>query len=121
MNGKEFSSSLGEITKITLYQLPLIYGIISILVCMSIVSKKTAIFNTTSIPLLMVCQLILIGSISLLKIKPDIMNWEYQVALGKLATNPAKEYIIQCILLGIAYIVIFNTIGYKTFKKSEIK
>ena len=35
MNGKAFSSGLGEITKITLYQLPLLYGIISLLVCIS--------------------------------------------------------------------------------------
>ena len=40
MNGKAFSSGLGEITKITLYQLPLLYGIISLLVCISALTRK---------------------------------------------------------------------------------
>lgn len=121
INGKAFSSGLGEITKITLYQLPLIYGIISLLVCISTVTRKTSIFNTISIPLIIGFQLILEGIITLFKLKPDILQWEYQIALSQLAANPANSYIIKCAILGLAYIVIFNTIGYKTFKRAEIK
>lgn len=121
MNGKAFSSGLGEITKITLYQLPLIYGIISLLVCISALARKTAIFNTVSIPFIIVFELLLMSAVTLFKINPDIYQWEYQVAISRLAANPANEYIIKCAILGIAYIVIFNIIGYKAIKKAEIK
>ena len=46
MNGESFSSSLEEITKITLYQLPLLYGIMSLLVGLCFTVRKTSIFNT---------------------------------------------------------------------------
>lgn len=121
MNGKAFSSGLGEITKITLYQLPLIYGIISLLVCISALARKTAIFNTVSIPFIIVFELLLMSAVTLFKINPDIYQWEYQVAISRLAANPANDYIIKCAVLGIAYIVIFNIIGYKAIKKAEIK
>lgn len=39
----------------------------------------------------------------------------------KLVNNPTNKYIVSCAILGIAYIVIFNTIGYYAFKKAEIK
>ncbi len=121
MNGKAFSSSLGEITKVTLYQLPLMYGIISLLVCISTLTKKTAIFNTISIPFIIVFELLLITAVTLFKLNTDIFGWEFQVALSRLAGSPANDYIIKCVILGIAYIVIFNIIGYQAIKKAEIK
>lgn len=121
INGKAFSSGLGEITKITLYQLPIMYGIISLLVCIGALTRKTAIFNTIAIPLIIVVQLLIMSTVTLFKINPDIYMWEYQNILAKLAGNSANDYIIKCAVLGIAYIVIFNIIGYKAIKKAEIK
>ncbi len=121
MNGKAFSSGLGEITKITLYQLPLLYGIISLLVCISALTRKTAIFNTVAIPFIIVFELLLMSIVTLFKINKDIFQWEFQVALSKLVTNPTNSYIIKCAFLGIAAIVVFNIIGYKAIKKAEIK
>lgn len=121
MNGKAFCSSLGEITKVTLYQLPLMYGIISMLVCISALTRKTAIFNTITIPFIIVFQLLLMSAVSLFKISKNIYMWEFQSVLSRLAGSPANDYIIKCIILGIAYIVIFNIIGYKAIKKAEIK
>lgn len=121
VNGKEFASSIGEITKITLYQLPLLYGIICLLVCIAFITRKTSIFNTISIPFLMVFQFIVITITQLLRIKADwFTNYDLQWAMLKLANNPANDYILKCGLLGLAYVVIFGLIGYYAFKKAEI-
>lgn len=121
MNNKAFSSSLGEIAKCTLYQLPILYGIMSVLVGLCFIVKKTSVFNTISIPLLLVSQLALSGIIKLFSLKPNIVNYEFQVALGNLINNPTNEYLIRCTILGIIYILLFNLIGYYSFKKAEIK
>ncbi|MDE6025016.1 MAG: ABC transporter permease subunit [Lachnospiraceae bacterium] len=121
VNGENFSSSLGTITRVTLYQLPIMYGIISLLVCVSVVVKKGSAFNAISIPLLMAFQLLITLFLRVLKMKATILNYEYQTALGKLARNPENDYIVKCVLLGIFYIVIFNIIGYYSFKRAEIK
>lgn len=122
VNGKEFSSSIGEITKITIYQLPLLYGIICLLVCIAFITRKTSIFNTISIPFIMVFQLVVVTIISIFRIKADwFTNCELQYALFNLANNPTNSYILKCSLLGIGYIVVFGLIGYYAFKKAEIK
>lgn len=52
INGAKFSSGIEKITKYTLVQLPIMCGIISLLVCMAFLLRKTAAFNAVSIPLL---------------------------------------------------------------------
>lgn len=122
INGSKFASSLIEITKITFLQLPLIYGIISLLICIAFVFQKTSVFNTISIPFIMVIQLIVMGITNLFKLQADwFYHYEFQFALNNLVNNPTGEYMLQCILLGIGYIVFFNLIGYYVFKKSEVK
>lgn len=121
VNGENFSSNLETITRVTFYQLPIMYGIISLLVCISVMVKKGSAFNAISIPLLIVAQLLLTLFVKIFKVKNDIFNYEYQTVLGKLAGSPENYYIIRCVMLGIIYIAIFNVIGYYSFKKAEIK
>ncbi len=122
VNGKEFASSFMEITKLTIYQIPLIYGIISLLICFAFSFMKTSTFNTLSIPFIMVFQLIASGIITLFRLKADIFyNYEIQYALCNLANNPTNSYILKCAILGIIYVIVFNFIGYNLFKKAEIK
>lgn len=122
VNGKEFASSIGEITKMTVYQLPLLYGIISLLVSIAFITRKTSMFNTISIPFIMVFQLVVITITSMFRIKADwFTNYELQYALVNLTNNPTNSYILKCSLLGIGYIVIFGLIGYYVFRKAEIK
>jgi len=121
INGPKFSSNLIEITKITIYQLPLMYGIISLLLSISTITKKTSTFNTITIPLIMTFQLLILGFISLFKVNHNILLYEYQVALYNLTFSKDSTYIFKIALLGIIYIIIFNTIGYNFFKKTEIK
>lgn len=106
----------------TIYQLPILYGIICLLVCFAFITRKTSIFNTVSIPFIMVFQLIVMTITSMFKIKADwFTNYELQSALINLSNNPTSGYILKCSLLGIGYIVVFNLIGYYVFKKAEIK
>lgn len=122
INGEKFSTPLPEFTKLTIIQLPLLYGIISLLVCFAFVLKKTALFNSISISFVMGVQLIGMGIINLFKIKADwFYDYEIQLALAKLVNNPTNKHMVSCIILGIVYVIIFNIIGYYSFKKAEIK
>ena len=122
INGKAFSTPLLEFTKLTIIQLPLLYGIISLLVCLAFVFKKVSLFNSISIPLIVVIQIIMISVTNLFKLNITWINdYEIQTALIKLVDSPTNTYIISCIILGVAYCAIFNIIGYYSFKKAEIK
>lgn len=121
INGKEFSSGIFEVTKVTFYQIPLLYGIISLLICFAFLFKKTSTFNTVTIPFILGIQLVVIGITSLFKLKADwFYQYEFQFALEKLASNPTNQYLLICTLLGIFYIVFFMTIGYYKFRQTEI-
>ena len=121
-NGKAFSSDFMEFTKYTIMQLPIILGMLSILIGIAFITKKKALFNGISIPLLLIVQLILQGMIAIFNLEQTIMtNWELQYMISNLANNPSTEYVIKASLLGIFYVIIFNLIGYYSFKKSEIK
>ncbi|HIT22734.1 MAG TPA: hypothetical protein IAB56_07210 [Candidatus Scybalousia intestinigallinarum] len=122
MNGSKFSSGILEITKLTLLQLPILYGIISLLVCLGFCFKKSANFNSITIPLIILIQLIIMGIASLFHFDASqLLNYELQYILANLVTNPTTAYLIKTTLLGLIYIVGFTTIGYTVFKKSEIK
>lgn len=120
MNGNSFSSSIIEITKITIYQLPLMYGVISMLICIGVLTKKTSLFNAITIPLLLLFQTVFLGIKSLFKLN-SIALYEFQIALCRLANNPSNIFIVKCISLGIIFTIIFSTIGFLYFKKAEIK
>lgn len=122
INGRSFSTPILEFTKQTIIQLPLLYGLISLLVCFAFTLRKTSLFNTISIPFVMAVQLIVMGIANLFRLKIDwFYNYEMQFALAKLVDSTSSKYILSCVLLGICYIIVFNFIGYATFKKAEIK
>ena len=122
MNGKEFSAGILEITKLTILQLPILYGIISMLVCIGFCFRKTGTFNSITIPLIMVIQLIIMGIATLLHLNANnILNYEFQYIIGNLISNPSNAYILKTLVLAIFHIVIFNIIGYRIFRKTEIK
>lgn len=122
INGTDFAMPFIEVAKITLLQLPLLYGIISLLICFAFVLQRTALFNTISISFIIVLQILVMGITNLFKIKQNwLYDYEFQSALAKLADSPTNKYIIICAVLGIVYIVLFNIIGYNIFKKCEIK
>lgn len=122
MNGTKFVSSIGEVTKLTMIQFPLLYGIISLLICLAFIVKRTAVFNTIAIPLQMLVQVVVMTFTSLFRIKADwFYSYELQYALSRLANSPSTSFIINCAILGCAYIIVFNLIAYLSFKNTEIK
>lgn len=122
LNGPEFSAGFFEITKLTIIQLPILYGIISMLVCIGFCFKKTGTFNSIAIPLIMVVQLIIMGVATLFHFDAaNILNYEFQYIIGNLVSNPTNTYMLITLGLGILYIILFNVIGYKVFSKTEIK
>lgn len=122
MNGKEFSAGILEITKLTILQLPILYAIISMLVCIGFCFRKTGIFNSITIPLIMVVQLIIMGVATLFHLdSANILNYEFQYIIGNLVANPSNTYILKTLVLAIFYIIVFNVIGYSVFRKTEIK
>lgn len=122
INGAKFSSGIEKITKYTLVQLPIMCGIISLLVCMAFLLRKTAAFNAVSIPFVMAAQIVIMGVSALFSIKSNhIMEYEYQFMLSNLITDTSFSYIMKSITLAIIYIVVFNILGYNVFRKSEIK
>lgn len=122
INGAKFSSGIEKITKYTLVQLPIMCGIISLLVCMAFLLRKTAAFNAVSIPFVMAAQIVIMGVSALFSIKSNhIMEYEYQFMLSNLVTDTSFSYIMKSITLAIIYIVVFNILGYNVFRKSEIR
>lgn len=122
INGAKFSSGIEKITKYTLVQLPIMCGIISLLVWMAFLLRKTAAFNAVSIPFVMAAQIVIMGVSALFSIKSNhIMEYEYQFMLSNLVTDTSFSYVMKSITLAIIYIVVFNILGYNVFRKSEIK
>lgn len=122
MNGKEFSAGILEITKLTILQLPILYAIISVLVCIGFCFRKTGTFNSITIPLIMVVQLVIMGVATLFHLDgANILNYEFQYIIGNLVANPSNTYILKTLALAIFYIIVFNVIGYSVFRKTEIK
>lgn len=122
LNGAKFTTGFITFTKTMLIQLPLLYGISSLLVAIAFVTRKNTAYNAIAIPFVMVVQLICFAIINLFKINGDwFNNYEIQYALANLVSNPSMEYIMKCTLLGFIYVLLFNVIGYYSFKKAEIK
>lgn len=119
MNGNNFVSSLSNITLLTIRQLPLLYAIISVLITIAVIVRKTSIYNGISIPLLMLFQLIL-GFMNTFNLPKWIYNYEFKTALGKLCLNPTNTYIMQTLSLWTIVFIITTIIGYSYFKKREI-
>lgn len=122
INGKSLASPVGEIAKITVYQMPLIWALAALLVCIAFVVRKTSLFNTISIPFVMVVQIIMMIVIAIIRETPKwYTDFEVQYALSNLADNPTNAYIAKCCALGFAYMIVFAIIGYCVFKNAEIK
>ena len=119
MNGNNFVSSFSNITLLTIRQLPLLYAIISVLITIAVIVRKTSIYNGISIPLLMLFQLIL-GFMNTFNLPKWIYNYEFETALGKLCLNPTNTYIMQTLSLWTIVFIITTIIGYSYFKKRDI-
>lgn len=120
-NDGKVSSDLWTVTKISLLQLPPMLALISILIGIAFIFRKTSIFNIITIPLVMVFQLVLNLVVMLFDLNSKIINYEFQIMIGKLTTDPSWNYITKSYIYCAVLIIAFLSLGYISFRKSEIK
>ena len=120
IDGDKVVTSFLNITLLVARQLPLLYGIISLLVTISLLTRKTAVFNTITIPLLMIMQVIFIGCINLFDLPTKLFDFEFEAALGKLCINYSNTYMLQLTVIWTCIMAISCLIGYKFFEKKDI-
>lgn len=119
-NTGKFASDIGTITKTSLLQLPAILALVSILTGIGFVVKRTAVFNTVTIPFIIVAQLTLQFFARFFQLKESFLQYELEIMLNRLAGDPAGSYLLHSYLVCAAVIVACNSLGYLFFNKSEI-
>lgn len=120
-NNENLTSSLETVTKISLLQLPPMLALASILTGIGFMVKRTAVFNTITIPLIIVFQVVLNLAVAMFKMNEEYLFYEFQLMLGKLTINPSVSYVLRSYLVCTAVIIVFNVLGYLSFKKAEIR
>ncbi|MCM1133657.1 MAG: ABC transporter permease [Ruminococcus flavefaciens] len=120
-NSEDISASIGDITKVTLLQIPPVLASTSLLTGFAFMIRKNAVFNTVSIPFVMVFQVIASLAVQLLNISPKFLNYELQAMFMYLSGEPTDNYIRNSFIVCAVIVIVFNAIGYMCFKKSEIK
>jgi ABC-type transport system involved in multi-copper enzyme maturation permease subunit len=120
-NGERMSSGLAAVTKISLLQMPVILALSSLLTGIAFMAKKTSVFNTIAIPLIMLFQILLTIATTLFGIKENYLNYELQNMLGVLANHPTETYLIHAYLVCGVIIVVFLAAGWLSFRRAEIK
>lgn len=120
-NGGKVSSDLWTVTKISLMQLPPMLALMSILVGIAFMFKKTSVFNIIAIPLVMVFQIVMSLVIMLFSLDSKIADFELQIMIGKLTSDPSGDYITKSYIYCAILIIAFLSLGYTSFRKSEIK
>lgn len=120
-NDGKVSSDLWTVTKISLLQLPPMLALMSVLIGIAFTVKKTSVFNIIAIPLVMVFQLVMSLVITLFNLDSKIMDFELQSMIGKLTSEPPTDYITKSYIYCAVLIIAFLSLGYTSFRKSEIK
>lgn len=120
-NSKNLSSNLWTVTKVTLIQLPPALALMSVLLGIAFLTKKTAVYNVITIPFVMVFQMLLAFVVGTFGLNKKYVYYELQIMFGKLAADPSNHYILNSYLLCAVIIVAFSLLGWLSFRKMEIK
>lgn len=120
-NNRNLASDIGTVTKISLMQLPPMLAIISILTGFAFALKKTAAFNTVSIPFILLAQMLLNLMGTFFKIPAKVFEYELQRMIISLAMEPSTKFVLQSYAVCAAIIIVFTLIGWLSFKKAEIR
>ncbi len=120
-NGRNFTSSLWTVTKISLLQLPPMLALVCVLLGIAFSVKKTSLYNTIAIPLDVVLQLVLMAAVQLFGAPSKIFSYLFQNMFDMLAGEPAGRYLLESYGICAAVAVVFITVGYLAFQKAEIR
>lgn len=119
-NSGKFASDIGTVTKVSLVQLPAILALVSILTGIGFLVKRTAVFNTVTIPFIIVFQLALQLCVTYFPIKKSFLQYELESMIHRLAGDPTTGYLLRSYLVCAGIIIAFNLLGYLSFRKAEI-
>lgn len=120
-NSKNLASGIGEVTKITMMQIPEVLALVSLLVGIAFLTKRTAIYNMISLPFIIVFQLILGLIVHIFHIKETYIYYELQLMFGKLAGKPSGRYVLYAYLLCAVILLFCYLCGWLSFRKTEVK
>lgn len=120
-NNKNLSSSLWTVTKVTLLQLPPAFALMSVLLGIAFLTRKTAVYNMITIPFVIVFQLLMAFAIGTLGLDKKYINYELQIMFSKLAWDPSNHYILNSYLVCAVIIIVCSLLGWLSFWKTEIK
>lgn len=123
-NGSAYGTSFGTITIIMLRQLPMFYGIISILVMLSALLQKASKYIAVTALLLMVVQLVLISLSSIFSWDLNtLLLYTFEGIIGSMAVIGAipTDVLIRGIAVGVTMVIVSTIVGMGYFKKCTIK
>ena len=120
-NSSSLALSIGAVTRITLLQLPPILALSSILTGLGFVLKRTAAFNTATISLMLVIQMLMSLLSFFFKIPEKVFHFELSNMLARLAYNPSADYVTKSYLVCAVMIVGSLLCGWLFFRRSEIR
>lgn len=120
-NSRSLALGIGEITRITLLQLPPILALSSILIGFGFILKRPAAFNTATISFMLVVQMLMSLLSFFLKIPEKVFDFELSNMLARLAYFPSTDYVVKSYLVCIVIIAGALLLGWGFFQKAEIK
>ena len=120
-NTKNLASDIGTVTKITLLQIPPILAIVSMLTGIAFMLKRTASYNGVAIPFMMVVQLFIMILSAIFKVPQELFYYELQGMIMRLTIDPSTEFVLKSYAVCAVIIVLFNLVGWMSFKKAEIR
>lgn len=123
-NGSNSVSSLWDITVITLRQLPVYCGIISILVMLAFVCQKAALYNGISIALIMIIQIFIMLVSSIFKLDPTtLLQYEFEGIIRSVSvvTTLPMDTLLIALGFGIVLFIGALVIGWRYFKYCIIR
>lgn len=124
VNGSEYTESIIEPLKVTVLQLPLMYGMAGILTFIAFLINKPAIFNSVTICLIMIFQLLMAAAQYITKsdsLDTFLRKYEFQSALSYISKLSDTQHALICASAGFQILVYSVIGGYLIFKKAEIK
>lgn len=123
-NGSSSVTNLLDISVITLRQLPIYCGIISLLVMIASICQKAALFNGVSIALVMVIQILIMLISSIFKFDVNLLlKFEFEGiirSLSMIQSLPLDTLVIG-LGTGVGLTIITTTIGWRYFNRCNIR
>lgn len=121
VNGGAVSSDLWTVTRITLMHLPQLAALSAVLTSIALITRKMSLFNTFSILLPMVGQLLLSLAAFTFRLNDDLMTFEMHEMNSRLAMHPTASYTAKAYAVCAVITLISVTAAWLSFRKAEIK